>query len=63
MGRLISILLIGVGGYLAFQNRFRLINIVFGNRMIRRFFVTSLMSLPFFRSRMMSTVFSEPANW
>lgn len=63
MGRIISILLIGIGGYLAFQNRFRLINVVFGNRMIRRFFVTSLMSLPLFRNRMMSTVFSEPANW
>lgn len=64
MSRLISILLIGIGGYWVLQNRFKVVNIVMGNRFIRRFFVSSIMSLPFMRDQMMATVFSrqEPKN-
>lgn len=56
--RLLSILLIGVAGYVAFQNRFRLVNVMFGNRLIRRILVTSFMSLPIVRNTMMKTAFS-----
>lgn len=62
MFRFISLLLIGVGGYFAFQNRYRIMNVVFGNRMIRRFFVSFLMSFPFIKNRMMKTLFSAPAT-
>ncbi|MDQ0156387.1 hypothetical protein [Robertmurraya andreesenii] len=60
MFRFISILLIGLGGYWVLQNRFRVVNMILGNRMIRRFFVSSFMSLPFVRNQMMKTVFSSP---
>lgn len=61
MFRFISLLLIGIGGYFAFQNRYRIMNMVFGNRMIRRAFVSFLMSFPFVKNRMMKSLFSEPA--
>ncbi|MFE8702472.1 hypothetical protein ACFYKX_17890 [Cytobacillus sp. FJAT-54145] len=63
MGRLLSFILIGIGGFYLFQNRFRVVNIVFGNPMIRRVFVTSIMSIPAVRNRMMKTVFPQPNNW
>lgn len=62
MGRLLSILLIGIGGYWVLQNRFRVVNLVLGNRFIRRFFVSSFMNLPFVRDQMMKTVFSGAGN-
>ncbi|MDZ5470999.1 hypothetical protein SM124_04450 (plasmid) [Bacillus sp. 31A1R] len=57
MSRLLSILLIGLGGYYIIQNRFRVLNVVFGNPMIRRLFVRSIMSFPVVRNRMMKSVF------
>lgn len=59
MSRFISILLIGISGYWVLQNRFRVISFVMGNRFIRRFFVSTIMSLPFMRDQMMATVFSR----
>ncbi|WP_071395752.1 hypothetical protein [Bacillus tuaregi] len=59
MGRILSIILIGMGGYLLFQKRFRVINTVLGNSMMRRFFVRSLMNIPAIRNRMMGSVFSQ----
>lgn len=58
MGRIFSILLLGVGGYLVLQNRFRIVNSLLSNRYIRTFAVSSLMKLPFVRNQMMKTVFS-----
>lgn len=62
MFRLISLLLIGLGGFWVLQNRFKVINVVLGNRVIRKFFVSSLMSLPFVKDQMMKTVFSSNNN-
>lgn len=62
MGRLISLLLVGLGGYWVLQNRFRVVNVVLGNRMIRKFLVTSLMNLPFVKNQMLKTVFSGNGN-
>ncbi|KAA9026293.1 hypothetical protein [Niallia endozanthoxylica] len=59
MGRVLSILAIGMGGYYLFQKRFRVINAVLGNSMMRRFFVRSLMNIPAIRNRMMGSVFSQ----
>ncbi|WP_019154504.1 hypothetical protein [Robertmurraya massiliosenegalensis] len=58
MGRLISLLLIGIGGYWVLQNRFRVINVLIGNRFIRRFLVSSFMRLPMVRNQMFSSIFS-----
>lgn len=59
MGRVLSILAIGMGGYYLFQKRFRVINAVLGNSMMRGFFVRSLMNIPAIRNRMMGSVFSQ----
>lgn len=59
MSRILSIFLIGVGGYYLFQKRFRVLNVVLGNTMIRQFFVRSLMNIPAIRNRMMGSVFSQ----
>lgn len=61
MSRLFSILAIGLGGYFIYQNRYRLINVIFGYPFIRRFLVSSFMGFPGVRDRMMKTVFSPPA--
>jgi hypothetical protein len=58
MSRLFSMALIGIGGYYAYKNRFRLVNLVLGSPMIRRWVVSSLMNLPFVRNLMTKTVFS-----
>jgi hypothetical protein len=64
MSRLLSILLIGVGGYYLIKRRFRILNTVLGNPMIRRVVVGSVMSLPFVKKRMMNAVFSQqPAHF
>ncbi|MBU8879384.1 hypothetical protein BGM26_10350 [Bacillus sp. FJAT-29790] len=64
MGRLLSIFMIGLGGYLVFQNRYRVMNVLFGNSFIRRILVNSFMSLPGIRDRMMKSVFpSSPADF
>ncbi|MCQ6273700.1 hypothetical protein JMM81_01750 [Bacillus sp. V3B] len=59
MSRILSIFLIGVGGYYLFQKRFRVLNVILGNTIIRRFFVGLLMNIPAIRSRMLGSVFSQ----
>jgi len=59
MSRILSIIIISVGGYYLFQKRFRVLNVILGNTIIRRFFVSSLMSIPAIKNRMMSNVFSQ----
>lgn len=58
MSRLFSMVLVGIGGYYAYKNRFRLVNIVLGSPMIRRIVVSSLMNVPYVRNLMTKTVFS-----
>lgn len=57
MSRLFSVIMIGLGGYFAYQYRYRLINVLFGNAFLRRVLVSSFMSLPGIRDRMMSSIF------
>lgn len=59
MSKILSIFLIGVGGYYLFQKRFRVLNVVLGNSIVRRFFVRTLMNIPPIRDRMMGSVFSQ----
>ncbi|GIN60471.1 hypothetical protein J27TS8_04640 [Robertmurraya siralis] len=62
MGRLVSLLLIGIGGYWVFQNRFRLANFLLGNSMMRRVLVSSFMRIPLVRNQMFSSLFSGGAQ-
>lgn len=57
MSRFFSMILLSVGGYFAYKNRFRVVNLILGSPMIRKWFVSSLMSVPFIRNRMTKTVF------
>lgn len=59
MSKIISIFLIGISGYYLFQKRFRVLNVILGNTIVRGFFVRSLMNIPAIRNRMMGTVFSQ----
>ncbi|WP_041580623.1 hypothetical protein [Bacillus sp. 1NLA3E] len=63
MRTIASIFMIGLAGYLAFQNRFRLINVLLGSGFTRKLFVGSLLSIPGIRNKMMQTVFSGPTEW
>lgn len=60
---LTSILLIGTIGYTAYRYRFRLLNILIGTGWIRRMAVSSFMSMPFVKKRMMQSVFGGPSDW
>jgi len=63
MGRLLSIILIGISGYFVYQNRYRALNIIFKNAMIRKILVGSFMGIPGIRNRLMNLVFpSGPAE-
>jgi hypothetical protein len=62
MSRIISILLIAFGGYFLFKKRFRLLNGILGNAMIRRVAVRSFMSIPGIRNRLMGNIFSQGRN-
>lgn len=63
MRTITSILMIGLTGYFAFKNRYRLMNVVLGSGLIRRIFVGTMMNIPGVRNKMMQTVFSRPAQW
>lgn len=60
---LTSILLIGTIGYTAYRYRFRLLNFLIGTGWIRRMAVSSFMSMPFVKKRMMQSVFGGPSDW
>ncbi|KAB2338517.1 hypothetical protein F7731_02855 [Cytobacillus depressus] len=63
MGRiLLSILAIGISGYLIFQNRYRAMNVLFRNALLRRIFVSSLMGLPGVKDRMLKMVFPSSSS-
>ncbi|MEW9107740.1 hypothetical protein ACQCT6_02140 [Cytobacillus gottheilii] len=57
MGKFVSIFVIGLSGYLFFQNRYRLLNFVLSNVWLRRFVVGSFLNMPGMRDRMMNSVF------
>lgn len=59
MRKVLSLLLIGIGGYYLFQKRYRLVNFLIGNAFTRRLFVSALMNIPSVKSRMMNIVFPK----
>lgn len=61
--RLMSIFCLFMASYLVFQNRYRVMNILLGNTLLRRLAVSSLMGMPGLRRRMYQSVFSSPNDW
>ncbi|WP_110927408.1 hypothetical protein [Bacillus massiliglaciei] len=57
---MMNFFLIGLLAYAAFQNRYRLLNLVLTNGTLRRFFVSKSMNLPGVREKMMSGMFNQP---
>ncbi|WP_428909113.1 hypothetical protein [Niallia sp. Krafla_26] len=62
MSRILSILLMGVGGYFLFKKRFRFLNAALGNPLIRKIAVNAFMRIPGMRNRIMGSVFSQGPN-
>lgn len=62
MSRVLSILLIALGGYYLFQKRYRVINSVLRNPFIRKYAVRILMSIPSVKRMMMNSVFGRSSN-
>ncbi|MBT2693462.1 hypothetical protein [Bacillus sp. ISL-55] len=61
--KIISIFMLGLAGYFVFENRYRVMNMLLGNRFLRRVAVGSIMGLPGIRSKMMDSVFSGPSEF
>lgn len=57
MGRFIWIIIIGLSGLFIFQNRYRVLNIMFKNAILRRIMVSSLLGIPGIRERLMRMMF------
>jgi hypothetical protein len=58
-----SIFMIGTIGYFGYRYRYRLLNILIGTGWLRRLAVSSFMSVPGVRKKMMQTVFGGPSDW
>lgn len=59
---LTSIVMIGSIGYFLFRYRYRIFNILLGSGWIRRIAVSSFMSLPGVKRKMMQSVFGGPSG-
>ncbi|MDE3839596.1 hypothetical protein C0966_09530 [Bacillus methanolicus] len=57
MRMLTSILMIGTAVYFVYQNRYRLINLLFGNSFIRRLLLRIFMNVPGVRNKIIQSVF------
>lgn len=60
--KLVSVFLVSVSGYFIYQNRYRLMNGILGNTMLRRFAISSLMGIPGIRQKIFQSVFSSPSE-
>lgn len=61
--KMFSIFIIGLAGYYLYENRYRVMNGLLGNRFLRRVAVSSLMGLPGVRNKMLQSVFSAPSEF
>ncbi|MBT2677504.1 hypothetical protein J7E38_00745 [Bacillus sp. ISL-35] len=61
--KMVSIFMLGLAGYLVFENRYRVMNMLLGNSFLRRVAVGSIMGLPGIRSKMMGSLFSGPSEF
>ncbi|WP_147532356.1 hypothetical protein [Bacillus marasmi] len=60
MKTITSIFMIGLAGFFAIKNRYRLLNLLLSSGFTRRLFVGSILSMPGVRDKMMQTMFSRP---
>jgi hypothetical protein len=60
---LTSILMIGSIVYFAFRYRYRIINVLFASRFLRRFAVGTIMRIPGVKGRLFQSVFGGPSEW
>lgn len=61
--KVFSIFMIGLAGYYLYENRYRIMNGLLGNRFLRRVAVSSLMGLPGVKNKMLQSVFSGPSEF
>ena len=59
--RMLSFMVILTAGYMIFQNRYRLMNLVLGNPAVRNLAVGTLMSFPMARKWIIHTIFLPQA--
>lgn len=59
MSRILSVLLMGFGGYVLFRKRFRLLNAILRNPLVRRYGVRLFMSIPGIKNKIIGSVFSQ----
>ncbi|WP_197491563.1 MULTISPECIES: hypothetical protein [Bacillaceae] len=57
MNRLIGYLLVLFGGYLLFQSRYRILNLILGNQAMRAFFIRLSLRIPFVRDKFLHKAF------
>ncbi|MCB5235820.1 hypothetical protein AB1L07_17500 [Niallia alba] len=62
MSRVFSILLIALGGYYLIQKRYRVMNTILRNPLIRKYAVRVLLSVPSIKRMMMNSVFGRSQN-
>lgn len=55
---ILQVFAIGIAGYVAYQNRYRLLNVAMANKNVRHFLVSRSLNLPMIRNWMMQSVFS-----
>ena len=63
MKKMVSIFLLSFAGYFIYQNRYKVINSILGNALIRRFAIGSLLGIPGIRQKIFQTVFSGPTEF
>lgn len=56
--KVVSIFMLGLAGYLVFESRYRVMNMLLRSRLLRRVAVGSIMGLPGIRNKMMNSLFS-----
>ena len=56
---ILQVFAIGFAVYLGYSNRYRLLNVILANGMIRKFLVSRSLNVPFVRDWMMGTVFNR----
>ena len=62
MSRVFSISLIVLGGYYLIQKRYRVMNTILRNPLIRKYAVRVLLSVPSIKRMMMNSVFGRSQN-
>ncbi|MFT8319281.1 MAG: hypothetical protein ABF649_00075 [Bacillus sp. (in: firmicutes)] len=63
MPKILSVLLIGLSGYFLLKKRYRILNVILSNRVIRQYLIKFVMNLPGLRNKMIGSVFSGSRSY